>query len=356
MKEYKIALYAGDGIGIEVTAEAVKIIRAIEKLYGNIKVNMTDFNWGSRYWKETGNITPDNYLEILSEYDSVFLGAVGDPANIPDSIAVTPLIEMRQSFDQYIGLRPATLMPGVKSCLADKKFGDIDVFCVRENSEGEYINCGTRFKKGTADEVAIQTNIHTRKGVERIIRYGFKVAMSRDNHLTLATKSNALKFGMTFWDDVLMDVKDDYPSVTVDKCYIDALVMGMVQKPEFYDVIVASNMFGDIISDLAGAVTGSIGLAPSANVNPTKEFPSMFEPVHGSAPDIAGKQIANPIAAIRSAGMMLDHLGQPEAYKLIEKIVVDILFEGKVLTRDIGGNATTSQMGDYISEKILKSK
>ena len=356
MNNYKIALYAGDGIGIEVTAEAVKILRAVEQLTGNIKFEMTDFDWGSRYFKTHGKITPDNYLEILKGFDCVYLGAVGDPANIPDSIAVTPLIEMRQTFDQYIGLRPATLMPGMKSCLAGKKYGDIDVFCVRENSEGEYINCGGRFKKGTEDEVAIQTNIHTRKGVERIIRYGFETAKKRKKHLTLATKSNALKFGMTFWDDVLMDVKGDYPEIVVDKCYIDALVMGMVQKIEFYDVIVASNMFGDIISDLAGAVTGSIGLAPSGNVNPTKEFPSMFEPVHGSAPDIAGKNIANPIAAIRSAGMMLDYFGETEMYDLIEKVVVDSLEDGKVLTRDIGGIASTIEMGDYISNRILNSK
>jgi len=354
MKEYKIALYAGDGIGIEVTAEAVKVLKAVEKISG-VKFNLTDFNWGSRYFKETGEITPKNYLDILRDFECVFLGAVGDPANIPDSIAVTPLIEMRQIFDQYIGLRPSTLMPGISSCLANKKFGDIDVFCVRENSEGEYINCGTRFKQGTQDEIAIQTNIHTRKGVERIIRYGFEVAKKRDNHLTLATKSNALKFGMTFWDDVLLDIQGDYPEVRVDKCYIDALVMGMVQKPEFYDVIVASNMFGDIISDLAGAVTGSIGLAPSANINPEKTAPSMFEPVHGSAPDIAGKALANPIAAIRSAGMMLDHLGEFDMYKLIEKVVVDNLIDRKVCTPDIGGKATTTEVGDDIVNRILNA-
>ncbi len=356
MNSYKIAVYAGDGIGIEVTREAVKALKACQEVFGSFALEFTEFNWGSRYYRETGKITPPDYLNTLDGFDCILLGAVGDPANIPDRIAVVPLIEMRQTFDQYIGLRPATLMPGIDSCLEGKEYGDIDIYCVRENSEGEYINCGGRFKPGTEDEVAIQTNIHTRKGVERILRYGFGVAAKRGRHLTLATKSNALRFGMTFWDDVLEDIKGDYPDITVDKCYIDALCMGLVQKPEFYDTVVASNMFGDIISDLAGAVTGSIGLAPSGNVNPEKKHPSMFEPVHGSAPDIAGKNIANPIATIRSGAMMLDHFGYGDAFRLIEKTVVDTLKERKVLTRDVGGSASTAEMGDYIAERILKAK
>ena len=356
MNTYHIAVYAGDGIGIEVTREAVKALQACQEVFGDFAFEFTEFDWGSRYWKKTGRITPEGYLRTLEGFDCILLGAVGDPANIPDRIAVTPLIEMRQTFDQYIGLRPATLMPGIKSCLEGKDYGDIDIYCVRENSEGEYINCGGRFKPDTADEVAIQTNIHTRKGVERILRYGFGVAARRGGHLTLATKSNALKFGMTFWDDVLEEIRGEYPGITVDKCYIDALCMGLVQKPEFYDTVVASNMFGDIISDLAGAVTGSIGLAPSGNVNPEKRYPSMFEPVHGSAPDIAGKNIANPIAAIRSGAMMLDHFGHREAFRLMENTVVDVLKERRVLTRDIGGSAGTREMGDYVAEKILAAR
>ena len=349
---HKIAVYAGDGIGIEVTAEAVKVLKAVEKI-ADIKFDFTDFNWSSRYYKETGKIKPDDYLKILSDFECVLLGAIGCPDLIPDRIAVTPLIEMRQTFDQYIGLRPASLMPGVKSPLADINLGDLDIYFVRENSEGEYINCGGRFKPGTDDEVAIQTNIHTRKGVERIIRYGFEMARKRDKHLTLATKSNALKFGMTFWDDVLADVQGDYSDVVVDKCYIDALCMGLVQKPKFYDVIVASNMFGDILSDLAGACSGSIGLSPSANINPEKVAPSMFEPVHGSAPDIAGKGIANPIAAIRSAAMMLDFLGYNDLFKLIEKVCIESLEDRKVVTPDLGGKATTKEVGDDIVNRIL---
>lgn len=349
---YKIAVYAGDGIGIEVTAEAVKVLKAVEKI-ADIKFDFTEFNWGSRYFKETGKITPSDYLKTLGDFQCVMLGAVGCPDLVPDRIAVTPLIEMRQTFDQYIGLRPASLMPGVKSPLDGVKYGDMDIYFVRENSEGEYINCGGRFKPGTEDEVAIQTNIHTRKGVERIIRYGFEVAKKRNKHLTLATKSNALKFGMTFWDDILADIQDEYKDITIDKCYIDALCMRLVQKPKFYDVIVASNMFGDILSDLAGACTGSIGLSPSANINPEKVAPSMFEPVHGSAPDIAGKGIANPIAAIRSAGMMVDFLEHNDIFKLIEKVCVESLEDRKVVTPDLGGVATTSQVGDDIVKRIL---
>ena len=352
---YKIAVYAGDGIGIEVTAEAVKVLKAVEKI-ADIKFDFTEFNWSSRYYKETGKITPDDYLKQLADFECVMLGAIGCPDLLPDRVAVTPLIEMRQTFDQYIGLRPASLMPGVKSPLDGVEYGDLDIYFVRENSEGEYINCGGRFKPGTDDEVAIQTNIHTRKGVERIIRYGFEMAKKRNKHLTLATKSNALKFGMTFWDDVLADVQGDYSDITVDKCYIDALCMGLVQKPKFYDVIVASNMFGDILSDLAGACSGSIGLSPSANINPEKVAPSMFEPVHGSAPDIAGKGIANPIAAIRSAGMMVDFLGHNDIFKLIEKICVEALEDRKVVTPDLGGNATTSEVGDDIVSRVLNSK
>lgn len=353
MKSYKIAVYAGDGIGLEVTAEAVKILEAVAQKFG-FGLNLVQFPWGHRYWKENGKVVPDDYLEILKDFPVIFLGAVGDPANVPDHITLVPLIEMRQKFDQYACIRPAKLFPGVQSPLANRKPEDIDLVVIRENSEGEYIDAGGLFKIETSDGAALQTAIHTRKGVERIIRFGFEVASKRpDRHLTLVTKSNALKFSMVFWDQILEMVRKDYPDVKTDKYHVDAMCMALVQKPHVFDVIVCSNMFGDIISDLTGAIAGSIGLAPSSNLNPERKYPSLFEPVHGSAPDIAGKGIANPMAAIRSASMMLDFLGETETANMIENVVESCLSEGKYITRDLGGNASTGQVGSEIERRIF---
>lgn len=352
MTEYNIALYPGDGIGIEVTAEAAKVLRAVDDLYGNIRFKFTEFDWSARYWQRTGKIVPDGYLDILRQFDAIFLGAVGYPELIPDHISLVPLIEIRQGFDQYVGLRPAKLLPGIKSPLEGKNCGDIDLMVVRENSEGEYVDLGGRFKGGKDEEINVQTAIHTRKGVERILRYGFELSRKRKKHLTMATKSNILKYGMVFWDNVLASISGDYPDITVDKFHVDALSMNFVRWPEKYDVIVASNLFGDILSDLGGAITGSLGLAPSACINPEKDYPSLFEPVHGSAPDIAGKGIANPVAAIRSAAMMLDFLGEAEAAARMEQAVVDNLADGSVRTPDIGGHATTSEVGDDIARRV----
>lgn len=356
MKTYDIAVYPGDGIGIEVTAEAVKAMKAVARKFG-FGLNPVEFPWGHRYWKETGKVAPDDFLKILSDFPAIFLGAVGDPANVPDHITLRPLIGMRQKFDQYACLRPAKLFKGVSSPLANRKPGDIDIVVVRENSEGEYVDAGGFFKGDTADGVALQSAIHTRKGVERIIRFGFETARKRPRkRLTLVTKSNALKFSMVFWDGVFDAVRQEYPDVKTDKYHVDAMCMALVQKPHIFDVVVCSNMFGDIISDLTGAIAGSIGLAPSSNLNPERRFPSLFEPVHGSAPDIAGKGIANPLAAIRSAAMMLDFLGEPEAAAFIEKVVESCVSEGRVLTGDLGGKASTVEVGDEIEGKIVASR
>lgn len=355
MKKYDVAVYAGDGIGLEVTNEAVKAMNAVSKKFG-FGLNLVQFPYGHRYWKEHGKVAPDDYLKILSDFPAIYLGAVGDPANVPDHITVRPLIEMRQKFDQYASMRPARLFPGVRTPLADRRPQDIDMVVIRENSEGEYIEAGGHFKIETADGIALQTAIHTRKGIERIIRFGFDVARKRPRkRLTMVTKSNALKFSMVLWDKVLDEVRKDYPDISTDKYHVDAMCMALVQKPQAFDVIVCSNMFGDIISDLTGAIAGSIGLAPSSNINPDRIHPSLFEPVHGSAPDIAGKGIANPLAAIRSAAMMLDFLGETEAAATIENVVEACVTDGKVLTGDLGGNASTSEVGSEIEQRLLSA-
>lgn len=351
MHEYKIAVYPGDGIGIDVVTEAVKVLRAIEHKF-SLALHLDEFNWGSRYWRETGKVVPADFLEILKPYDAIFLGAIGDPSNLPDHVTLVPLITIRQTFDQYVCLRPAQLLPGVSTPLADKKPGDIDIVVVRENSEGEYVDVGGMFKPAQADEVSLQTAVHTRKGVERILRYSFELAQHRRKHLTMATKSNAFKYGMVMWDRILTEIASDYPDVRFDKCHIDALSMNFVRCPEVYDVVVGSNLFGDILSDLGGAIVGSLGLAPSANIRPDRQFPSLFEPVHGSAPDIAGKGIANPIAAIRSAAMMLDFLGEHQAAHIIDAAVAANLAAKAIRTPDLGGRHTTIEVGDDIVARI----
>ncbi len=355
MRIYNIALYPGDGIGIEVTKEAVRVLRAVEDVFNDVKFEFQEFNWGSRYWQETGKVAPDNFLDTLKDFDAILLGSLGDPENVPDHITLVPLIQMRQSFDQYICLRPAKLLPGITSPLANKKFGDIHILVVRENSEGEYADIGGRFKSYQTDEVSIQTSIHTRKGVERVLRYAFKLAQDRTGRIALATKSNALKHSMVLWDEAFANISKEFPNVKGEKFHVDAITMHFVRCPERFDVVVGSNLFCDILSDLSGAITGSIGLAPSANINPERKYPSLFEPVHGSAPDIQGKGIANPIAAIRSGAMILDFLGESEAAKCIEDAVINNLVAGKIRTPDIGGDATTEEVGTDITEWVKKS-
>jgi len=351
-RTYHIALYPGDGIGVDVTRETEKALMASTRRHG-FNLIFEEFLWGCNYAAEhDGKVVPDDFLATLKKFDAIFLGAVGMPDKLPDHITLAPLIQMRQQFQQYVCLRPAVLLPGVLSPLVDNKPGHVDMAIVRENSEGEYTAAGGHFKADTADEVSVQTAIHTRKGVERILRYGFQLARRRRSTLAMATKSNALNYSMVMWDRVLDDIRTDYPDVKADRFHIDALCMHFVRCPERFDVVVASNLFGDILSDLAGALVGSLGLAPSANINPERKFPSLFEPVHGSAPDIAGKGIANPIAAIRSAAMMLDFIGEAEAGKTMENAVKANLAAGDVLSPDLGGTATTEEVGMDIVRRI----
>ena len=351
MKRFAIAVFPGDGIGVEVTAEAVRVLDRVQQLDQSFTLDYAHLPWGVDHWKKHGKVVPDDFLSVLRPLDAILLGAVGWPAIVPDHITLAPLVTIRQTFDQYACVRPSRLYPGVKSVLADKKPGDIDLVVIRENSEGEYVDNGGRLKRGTPDEVAVQTAVHSRKGVERIMRYGFEMARTRRKRLTMVTKSNAQRYAYVLWDEVLDHLAPQYPDVTTDRQHCDACVMNFVRWPERFDVVVASNLFGDLLTDLGGIIGGGLGLAPSTNTNPERRFPSMFEPVHGSAPDIAGQGIANPIAAILSAAMLLDHLQQPAAASRIRRAVERTLAEGHQ-TPDLGGKLTTGQMGEAIVARL----
>ena len=351
MRNYKIAVYPGDGIGVDVTDEALRCIAAVEKKLGTFHLEQTRFDWGGNYWVKHGRVAPADYLKVLRGFDAIYLGALGDPARIPDHITLEPLIGIRQTFDQYACVRPARLLPGIKSLLAGKGPEAIDMVVVRENSEGEYVNNGGRFKPGQPEEFAVQTAIHTRKGVERIVRFGFELARKRRKRLTMITKSNAQKYSFVLWDEILEELRPQYPDIQAEKQHVDAAAMNFVRCPERFDVVVASNLFGDILTDLGGILSGGLGLAPSANLNPERRFPSMFEPVHGSAPDIAGKGIANPAAAILSAAMMLEWLELDEAARLLRSAVEKVVEKGNT-TPDLGGRLSTSEMGRAIAELI----
>jgi tartrate dehydrogenase/decarboxylase/D-malate dehydrogenase len=351
MKTYRLAIYPGDGIGPEVTDEAVHVLRAVAAQSKLFAFEMTRLDWGVSHWKKTGQVVPDDFLDVLRPLDAILLGAVGWPDLIPDHVSLAPLVRIRQTFDQYACLRPAKLYPGVTSVLSGKGPNEIDLVVLRENSEGEYVDNGGRFKRGQPDECAIQTAIHTRRGIERILRYGFDLARRRRKKLTMITKSNAQKYAYVLWDEILEELAPAYPDVASDKQHCDAAVMNFVRRPETFDVVVASNLFGDLLTDLGGIIGGGLGLAPSTNTNPEKRFPSMFEPVHGSAPDIAGQGIANPIAAILSAAMLLDHLEEPFAAERIRHAVEQTLLAGHK-TPDLGGKLTTKQMGDAVLAKL----
>jgi tartrate dehydrogenase/decarboxylase / D-malate dehydrogenase len=350
-KQLKIAVYPGDGIGPEVIDEAIRVLQRTAELDRGFALEMQSFPWGVEHWKRHGQVVPDDFLDVLRPFDAILLGAVGWPELLPDGETLAPLVKIRQAFDQYACVRPARLFPGLKCVLADKKPGDIDFVVIRENSEGEYVDNGGRLKRGTPDEVAVQTALHTRKGVERILRYGFEMARTRKKKLTMATKSNAQRYGYVLWDEVLEELAPQYPDIASDRQHCDALIMNLVRWPERFDVIVASNLFGDLLTDLGGVLGGGLGLAPSTNTNPERRFPSMFEPVHGSAPDIAGKGIANPIAAILSAAMMLDHLQQPAAATCIRRAVERAL-AGGAKTPDLGGKLSTREMGSAVVERL----
>ena len=340
----RVAVIPGDGVGNEVVPAALTVITEAAKRTGS-RLETTNFPWGSAHYARTGRMMDEDALDQLRAFDAIFLGAVGDPS-IPDHITVWELIlPIRQRFDQYVNLRPMRLLPGVKGPLEGRGPQDVDMICVRENSEGEYGGVGGRVYKGTPNEIAQESAIFTRRGIERVVRYAFEIAAQRPRKLLASTtKSNALRHSMVLWDEVVEAVAADYPSVTVRRYHVDALAARMVNHPETLDVIVASNLFGDILSDLGAAIAGSLGLAPGGNVNPERRFPSMFEPIHGSAPDIAGRGIANPVAAIWAGAMMLDHVGERAAHDLIVAAIVKVMEAGKVRTPDLGGGAGTEEM------------
>lgn len=351
MKTYRIAVYPGDGIGPEVIDEALRTLAAVEKKSQNFKLELTHLPWGCQFARKTGNVVPDDFLEVLRPFDAILLGAVGWPAEMPDHLTLAPLVQIRQRFDQYACVRPARLYPGVPCVLAGRSPADIDLVVIRENSEGEYVNIGGRFRVGQPDESAVQTAVHTRRGVERVLRFGFDMARQRRRRLTMITKSNAQRYAYLLWDEILEEMRGDYPDVAADRQHADAAVMNFVRSPERFDVVVASNLFGDILTDLGGLISGGLGLAPSTNLNPERTFPSMFEPVHGSAPDIAGQGIANPIAAILSAAMMLDWLGEKAAGDAVRRSVERVLSSGQT-TPDLGGKLSTGEVARRIAEGI----
>jgi tartrate dehydrogenase/decarboxylase/D-malate dehydrogenase len=355
MKRYRVAVLAGDGIGKEVTPEGLKALRAAEQRTGAFRFEFEFFDWGSEYYIRHGRMMPADALEVLKEYEALYFGAIGLPGTVPDHVTLWEfLLPIRKGFQQYINLRPCRLLPGITGPLRDKGPQEIDLICVRENSEGEYSGAGGRVHLHTEYEVAIQTSIFTRKAVERVLRYGFELSRSRPKkRLVSATKSNAMQHGMVFWDEVFRQVAADYPDVHSEQQHVDALAARFVTRPETLDVVVGSNLFADILTDLGGALMGSLGMAPSANLNIDRTYPSMFEPVHGSAPDIAGKGIANPIAMVWCASLMLDHLGEKEAARLVMQAIEKLVAVGEVLTPDLGGSASTVQVGDALCNLIL---
>jgi tartrate dehydrogenase/decarboxylase/D-malate dehydrogenase len=353
MKTYKIAVIPGDGIGKEVVPEGLRVLEAAGKRFG-FNCSFTHFDWSCETYARTGKMMPDDGLAQLRPFDAIFLGAVGYPG-VPDHISLWGLlIPIRRTFEQYVNLRPVRMLKGVDSPLKNAKPGEIDFCVVRENVEGEYSNIGGRIYSGTDEEMAMQQTIFTRRGVDRIMRYAFELARKRKSHVTSATKSNGIIHTMPYWDERFAAMSAEFPDVRTDQYHIDILTAHFVRRPQMFDVVVGSNLFGDILSDLGPAVVGSIGIAAGANLNPPKKYPSMFEPVHGSAPDIAGKGIANPIGQIWSGAMMLAHFGENEAAGAIERGIEEVLTQPEYLTPDVGGKATTQIVGKAIADTLGK--
>jgi tartrate dehydrogenase/decarboxylase/D-malate dehydrogenase len=352
MAGFRIAVIEGDGIGKEVVPAARQVLDAAGKRHG-FELAWEDFDWGCDLYERSGRMMPADGLGRIAGHDAIFLGAVGWPS-VPDHVSLwNLLIPIRRQFQQYVNLRPVRLFEGVPCPLADKAPGSIDFMIVRENNEGEYSEIGGRLYAGTDDEMAVQENIFTRRGVDRILKYAFELAKSRPRRrLTSATKSNGIIHTMPFWDERFRAMAKSFPDVAVEQYHIDILTAHFVRRPESFDVVVGSNLFGDILSDLGPAVTGTIGIAPSANLNPERRFPSMFEPVHGSAPDIAGRNIANPIGQIWSGAMMLEHLGQKAAADAILKAIERVLAAGSALTPDMGGKASTPSLADAVADAL----
>jgi tartrate dehydrogenase/decarboxylase/D-malate dehydrogenase len=354
MSTYRIAVIPGDGIGTEVMPEGLRALEAVGKKF-DLTLQFDHFDFSSwDYYERHGKMLPDDWKEQIGGHDAIFFGAVGWPDKVPDHISLWgSLLKFRREFDQYINLRPARLMPGVPSPLANRQPGEIDMWIVRENTEGEYSSVGGKMYEGTEREIVMQETVMSRHGVDRVLRYAFELAKkTKRQKLTSATKSNGISITMPYWDERVEAMAKEYPEIEVDKYHIDILTAQFVMNPDRFDVVVASNLFGDILSDLAPACTGTIGIAPSANINPDGTFPSLFEPVHGSAPDIAGKGIANPIGQVWSGAMMLDHLGHADAAACMLEAIEKVLAEPVSRTADLGGEATTVQCGRAIVDAI----
>jgi tartrate dehydrogenase/decarboxylase/D-malate dehydrogenase len=355
MTKYRIAVIPGDGIGKEVMPEGIKCVEAAGRAF-DLEFAWDEFDWSCERFHKTGAMMPEDGLDQIMSHDAVYLGAVGFPG-VPDHISLWGLlIPIRRQFKQYINLRPVRLFKGINCPLSGRQPGDIDYWVVRENNEGEYSEIGGRLYRGSEEEVVIQQNVFTRKGVDRVLKYAFEFARNNGRNLvTSATKSNGIMHSMPYWDERFKLMASAYPDIKANQFHIDILTAHFVQNPDWFDVVVGSNLFGDILSDLGPATTGTIGIAPSANLNPEREFPSMFEPVHGSAPDIAGKGIANPIGQIWSGAMMLDHLGFPDAGAAIVRAIESLLAEESVRTPDMGGSANSAELGDALETLITQS-
>jgi tartrate dehydrogenase/decarboxylase/D-malate dehydrogenase len=351
LKTYRIAVIPGDGIGNEVVPEGQQVLEAAAAKFG-FELKWTNFDWSCERFAKKGAMMPDDGIDQLKSFDAIYLGAVGFPG-VPDHVSLWGLlIPIRRKFDQYINLRPVRLLKGVESPLKGQNPGDIDFYVVRENVEGEYSNIGGIINAGAESEAALQQAVFTRRGCDRVLRYAFELAKTRKKHVTSATKSNGIIHTMPYWDSRFAAIAQEYPDFVTDQYHIDILTAHFVRNPHWFDVVVGSNLFGDILSDLGPAVVGSIGIAPGGNINPERTYPSMFEPVHGSAPDIAGKGIANPIGQIWSGAMMLDHLGEIEAARSVESAIEAVLEAGHPVTRDLGGNASTSEVGRAVASAI----
>jgi tartrate dehydrogenase/decarboxylase / D-malate dehydrogenase len=354
MATHRIAVIPGDGIGKEVVPEGLRVLEAAGKRFG-IDFAFTHYDWSCDYFAKHGRMMPEDWFEQLSGHEAIFYGAVGWPATVPDHVSLWgSLIQFRRRFDQYVNMRPCRLMPGIPSPLAGRKSGDIDFVVVRENTEGEYSSVGGRMFEGTDREIVFQESVFSRHGVDRIVKYAFDLARTRPRRkVTSATKSNGIAITMPYWDERVKAVAARYPDVATDAYHIDILCAHFVARPQIFDVVVGSNLFGDILSDLGPAVCGTIGIAPSANINPERKYPSLFEPVHGSAPDIAGQGIANPIGQIWSAALMLDFLGHPQAGKAVVDAIERVLADPAApKTRDVGGRAATVEAGKAIAAAI----
>ena len=351
---FNIAVIAGDGIGKEVMPEGIKVLKKVSEKF-DIDLNFEEFDFSSYdYYEKHGQMMPNDWKEKISNHDAIFFGAVGWPDKIPDHVSLWgSLLKFRREFDQYVNLRPVKLMPGVPSPLANKNPGDIDFYIVRENTEGEYSSIGGKMFPNTEREFVVQETIMTKIGVDRVLKFAFNLAkQTKRKHLTSATKSNGISITMPYWDERVEEISKNFPEVKFDKYHIDILCAHFVLNPEKFNVVVGSNLFGDILSDLGPACTGTIGVAPSGNINPEKDFPSLFEPVHGSAPDIAGQNIANPIGQIWAGAMMLDHFGYKEAHDHIIKTIESTISKQENRTKDLGGNAKTNECGDAIMKSI----